>query len=211
MNSLIEILLLTLFVTILSTGISALLGLPTAYILAMKNNPITNFFRSITTAMTGLPPVVAGLLIYFLLTRNGPLGALSLLYSPIAMIIAQVLIVFPIITAILYPTFIKTYMDTKETFVGLQLSQKTVFFLMMRECRFAIISAFMMGFGRATSEVGAVFMVGGNIDGKTRVMTTAILTQTNQGNYMDAIILGGILLFISITINLLVRKLKENV
>ena len=210
MQELIEIIVLTLIVTSLSTFISALFGLPLAYILVAKNTAITRFFKTVITVLTGLPPVVAGLLIYFLLTRNGPLGSFKLLYSPIAMIIAQIIIVLPIITSFILPIFLKNHNEINETSKGLNLSKKTIFFLTLNECKFAIISAVMVGFGRATSEVGAVFIVGGNIFSKTRVMTTAILTQTNQGNYLDAVILGGILLAISFSINLLVRKFKEN-
>jgi tungstate transport system permease protein len=210
MSNIFDIIILTLFVTILSTSISTILGIPLGYILSKSDKKYKIILQSITTALTGLPPVVAGLCIYFLLTRNGPLGNFRLLYSPSAMVIAQILIVLPIIAAFSYPIFLKTKEEMFETCVGLRLSSKKTFLLLLKECRFVLVSAVMMGFGRAISEVGAVMMVGGNIDGKTRVITTAILTQTNQGNYNQAIILGGVLLLIAITVNLLAQKYKES-
>lgn len=210
MNYIFQIITLTLFVTIISTAISTVVGLPLGYLISKSNNKFVEILRSLTTAMTGLPPVVAGLCIYFLITRNGPLGTFRWLYSPIAMILAQLLIVLPIIIAFTYPVFLKTREEIKETCVGLRLSPQKTFKLMLRECRYVCVSAIMLGFGRAISEVGAVMLVGGNIEGKTRVMTTAILTETNQGNYEQAMILGGTLLLISITINILAQKLKES-
>lgn len=210
MYYLLQIIALTLLVTVISTTISTLLGLPLGYLLSKGNKKYMKILQSITTALTGLPPVVAGLCIYFLITRNGPIGGFRLLYSPVAMIIAQLLIVLPIIAAFSYPAFLKTREEIKETCAGLRLSPAMTFRLMLKECRFACVSAIMSGFGRAISEVGAVMIVGGNIEGKTRVMTTAILTETNQGNYNQAMILGGLLLLISISINILAQRLKES-
>jgi tungstate transport system permease protein len=210
MSYIFQIITLTLFVTVISTTISTVVGLPLGYLISKSNNKIVKVLRSITTAMTGLPPVVAGLCVYFLVTRNGPLGGFRWLYSPIAMIFAQLLIVLPIIIAFSYPAFLKTREEIRETCVGLRLSPRKTFILMLRECRYVCVSAVMLGFGRAISEVGAVMLVGGNIEGKTRVMTTAILTETNQGNYEQAMILGGTLLLISITINILAQRMKES-
>lgn len=209
MSKLLDIIGLTLFVTLISTLISTVLGLPFGYFLTSTKAKYKKILQSITTALTGLPPVVAGLCIYFLLTRYGPFGGFRLLYSPAAMIIAQILIVTPIIAAFSYPAFLKASNQMNETFIGLRLSKKQIFKILLVECKMALISAVMAGFGRAISEVGAVMMVGGNIEGKTRVMTTAIVTQTSQGNYNDAIILGVLLLVLSISINLLVGWLRR--
>lgn len=209
MSYLLQIIGLTLFVSAVSTIISTILGLPLGYLLSRNNSKSIRFFQSITTAMTGFPPVVAGLCIYFLITRNGPLGSLKLLYSPNAMIIAQILIVLPIITAFAYPSFIRVRQELTETCIGLRLPPKKTFILMLKECRFALVSAVMSGFGRAISEVGAVMMVGGNIAGKTRVMTTAIMTETSKGDYEKALILGAILLLVSIAINLFASRFRE--
>lgn len=210
MSYIIQIIILTLSVTFVSTSISALFGIPLGYLLSKGDKQYKKVLQSITTALTGLPPVVAGLCIYFLLTRNGLFGSFRLLYSPVAMIIAQVLIVLPIIAAFSYPVFLKKREEMEETCTGLRLKSGKTFKLLLKECRFVLVSAIMMGFGRAISEVGAVMMVGGNIDGKTRVMTTAIITETNQGNYKQAIILGGILLLIALVVNLLAQRFKES-
>ncbi|MCL2433980.1 MAG: ABC transporter permease, partial [Clostridia bacterium] len=177
-------------------------------ILLSRGKKFLKPLRSLVTAFTGLPPVVAGLCVYFLITRNGPLGRFKLLYSPPAMIIAQVIIVLPVITAAVYPAFLRASEDMRETCAGLRLSKYKTFFLLLRECRFAGVSAVMTGYGRAISEVGAVKLVGGNIAGKTRVMTTAVLTETGRGNYATAMLLGGLLLGVSLCINLLAGKLR---
>ena len=202
-----QILLMTMTVTLTSTTISVLVGFPLGYLLS-KNKKFMKPMRSLTSALTGLPPVVAGLCIYFLVTRNGPLGGFKLLYSPSAMVLAQILIVIPIVAASVYPAFLRVSQDISETCAGLRLSGRKTFGLLMRECRFACVSAVMSGFGRAISEVGAVMLVGGNIAGKTRVMTTAVLTETGRGNYAQAMLLGGLLLFISVAINLLAGRLR---
>lgn len=211
MNGVINIAGLTLLVTVTSTFVSTVLGVPAGYFLASTKSKYKNMLQSIANALTGLPPVVAGLLIYFLLTRDGPLGSFGLLYSPPAIVIAQILIVTPIIAAFSYPAFLKTGLQMNETFAGLQITGRLRFLILLKECKTALISAVMAGFGRAVSEVGAVMIVGGNIEGRTRVMTTAIITQTGQGNYNDAIALGGILLILSITINLLIGCLRRKI
>jgi len=203
-----NILTLTLGVTLASTTISALVGLPLGYRLSKVGKKYMKPLRSITTAMTGIPPVVAGLCVYLLLTRNGPLGSFKLLYSPTAMVIAQLVIVIPIIAATAYPVFMRAEQEMKETCLGLRLSGGKIFRLMLRECRSGCVSSVMTGFGRAISEVGAVMIVGGNIAWKTRVMTTAVITETGRGNYAEAMILGGMLLVVSVTVNLLAGQMR---
>ena len=206
----IQIIALTLCVTLASTGISAAAGFPLGYALSKGGKRIMKPLRSLTSAMTGIPPVVAGLCVYFLVTRNGPLGGYKLLYSPAAMVLAQIIIVLPIIAAVLYPAFMKTGQEIRETCLGLRLSGRKSLMLLLRECRAASVSAVMSGYGRAISEVGAVMIVGGNIAWKTRVMTTAVVTETGRGNYTEAMLLGGILLAMSISINLLAGRLRDD-
>ena len=202
-----QILLLTLCVTVSSTAVSALAGLPLGYALS-RSGRFAKPLQSLTSALTGIPPVVAGLCVYFLITRGGPLGGLRLLYSPPAMAAAQVILVLPLIAASAYPAFLRAGREMNETCAGLRLSRGKTFRLLLRECRFACVSAVMSGFGRAVSEVGAVMLVGGNIAGKTRVMTTALLTETSRGNYAQALLLGGLLLAVSILVNLLAGRLR---
>lgn len=210
LNYVAQILLLTLAVTLTSTAISTVGGLPLGYLIAKGRKKAIKPIRSIVTAMTGIPPVVAGLCIYFLLTRNGPFGGFKLLYSPTAMVLAQIIIVLPIIAAIAYPAIMKVDSEISETCTGLRLSTGKTFGLLLSESRPACVGAIMSGFGRAISEVGAVMMVGGNIAWKTRVMTTALLTETGRGNYATAMLLGGVLLLVSISVNLLAGKLRDD-
>ncbi|MCL1820205.1 MAG: ABC transporter permease [Oscillospiraceae bacterium] len=204
----VQILGLTVCVTLASTALSAMIGLPLGYLLSMSKTPVLRRMRSVISAMTGIPPVVAGLCIYFLLTRNGPLGGFRLLYSPFAMVMAQMVIVIPIIAAVAYPSFMKVRADIHETCLGLRLPKAKIFRLLLRECRTACVSAVMTGFGRAVSEVGAVMLVGGNIAGRTRVMTTAVLTETGRGNYANAMLLGGLLLTLSLALNLFAGRFR---
>jgi len=204
----VQILLLTLGVTLTSTAVSMVIGLPLGYRLSKVGRKYAKLLRSAATAMTGIPPVVAGLCIYFLLTRNGPLGDLKLLYSPAAMVMAQLLIVIPIIAATVYPVFMKADREMRETCLGLRLKRGKIFRLILLECRAGCVSSVMTGFGRAISEVGAVMIVGGNIAWKTRVMTTAVITETGRGNYANAMMLGGLLLLVSVAVNMLAGRMR---
>ena len=204
-----QIFTMTMGVTLASTAISALAGLPLGYLLSVKNGKIANAMRSVTTAMTGIPPVVAGLCMYFIITRGGPLGGLRLLYTPPAMVLAQLIIVIPVIAATAYPAFMRAEQEIRETCAGLRIPKRKIFRLLLRECRPACVSSVMTGFGRSISEVGAVMLVGGNIAGRTRVMTTAVLTETGRGNYAGAVLLGGFLLFVTIGLNLLAGRLRR--
>lgn len=202
---------LTLVVTISSTALAALLGLPIGTMLGMRNFPGKKMLVKLVNTLMGLPPVVAGLLIYLLLSRKGPLGSLQLLFTPTAMVIVQVLIILPIITGLtiaIVHTKIKSILETCQ---GLGLKRTHILRLLLYECRFPLISAVLVGYGRATSEVGAVILVGGNIQYHTRVLTTAIVLETGQGMYDQALAMGLILLLISFLINWIVQRLQEAV
>jgi tungstate transport system permease protein len=149
----------------------------------------------------GLPPVVVGLFLYLILSRSGPLGILGLLYTPPAMIIAQMIIALPIVAALCHSAVVdvKPIIARAATTLGATRLQATA--AVMKEARYGIISAVVAGFGRAMAEVGAVLIVGGNIAGYTRIMTTAIALETDKGDFELALALGIILLGISLTIN----------
>ncbi|NTW71602.1 MAG: ABC transporter permease [Eubacteriaceae bacterium] len=200
---------LSLIVTLSSTVLSALLAVPLGVLIGSNNFKGKNIIvRTINTLM-GLPPVVAGLIVYLLLSRTGPLGYFGLLFSPGAMVIAQVCIVTPIIAGLTMASIRLKIKPVKETCQGMGLSKGKTTRLLLHECRYPIISAVMAGYGRAISEVGAIMLVGGNIQFKTRVMTTAIVLETGKGNYGKALALGIILLVISFAINWLIHSVQE--
>lgn len=200
---------LTLSVTLLSTIISSAIGISTGILIGS-----TEFFgkklilRLVHTFM-GLPPVIAGLVVYLLLSRKGPLGELRLLFTPTAMVIAQVIIILPVITGLTIAAVKLKVKPIKETCKGLGMGKTNTLFMLFHECRYPIISALLAGYGRAVSEVGAVMLVGGNIQHNTRVMTTAIVLETGKGNYDRALALGIILLIMSFLINWVLQRFQE--
>ena len=155
-----------------------------------------------------LPPVVVGLLVYLYLSRTGPLGWLGLLYTPTAMIIAQILIVTPIITALSSQIIEDLHEEYKELFASLVVNNKKAILTYLFDARHSLLTVVLAGFGRAISEVGAVIIVGGNIDHLTRIMTTAISLETSKGNLPLALALGIILLLIALMINFLASLVK---
>ena len=157
----------------------------------------------------GLPPVLVGLIVYLYLSRSGPLGWLGLLYSPTAMIIAQVILITPIIIALSSQLIENLHEDYRDLFMSLNVPPKTAVFAYIYDARYSLLTVILAGFGRAISEVGAVIIVGGNIDHLTRVMTTAIALETSKGNLTLALALGIILLTISLLINLLAMSIKN--
>jgi tungstate transport system permease protein len=156
--------------------------------------------RFIYTFM-GIPPVVAGLLVYLALSRSGPLGGYRLLFTPTAMVFAQILIVFPVIAGLTSATVKLKSMSVKETCKGLCLGRIMTYRLIFHECKYPIVSCLLAGYARAISEVGAVMLVGGNIQYHTRVITTAIVLETGKGEFDKALALGIILLVLSFLIN----------
>lgn len=204
-----HILSLTMIMTVLSTGLSAFIGMPVGTLLACRNFPGKKSLRRLFQTGMSLPPVVAGLLIFLLLSRQGPLGSMRLLFSLPAMILAQCLLIIPIIISLTDSAVSSTQEAIRDTLLTLGLPPLRIVRIILIENRQALITILLTGFGRAISEVGAVMMVGGNIAGKTRVLTTAIMLETNRGNFDSAIALGAILLVMALLVNLSVNRMKE--
>ena len=196
-----QIVYLSLRVSILATLMATVLGVPLGTLLGLKPERRTRFLNKLIFTFMGMPPVVAGLIIYLLLSRQGPLGVLSLLYTPSAMIIAQVFLAAPIVIGMTMVGIRAKGGEVEETARSLGASSALAAWTVVRESRIAILGAVIAGFSRVVAEVGAVMMVGGNIEGRTRVMTTAIVLETRKGNFEFAIGLGIVLLTLSFIVN----------
>ena len=203
-----EILLLSMKVSFLSLVLSCLVGLPIGTYLAIKNFWGRDTVLIIFNAMMGLPPVVVGLIVYLLISRSGPFGWLGVLYTPTAMIIAQMILIIPIIVSLTAQIIEEINEEYKDLFKSLVISSYKALIACLYDARYSILTVILAGFGRAISEVGAVIIVGGNIDHLTRVMTTTIALETSKGNLSLALALGIILLLIALTINLILISLK---
>lgn len=198
MDEIISIALLSIKISVLSTLISTIIALPLAIILGLREARIVKTF---VNAFTGLPPVIAGVAVYLLFSNDGLFGSLSWLYTEKVIIIAQVIIVIPIICANIYPSVESMKDNYLLTSFGLNLPVSKMKIQLVKENKFQIMSAVLSGFGRAISEVGAVMIVGGNIRYKTRVLTSAIVLENNKGNYPMSIKLGIILMLISFAVS----------
>ena len=179
--------------------------------MAVKKFYLKNILVIIFNSLMGIPPVVVGLIVYFLLAREGPLGVFQLLYTPIAMIIAQIIIIFPIIVSLSYEIFLQNWKMYSDHFKAFNIPLLGILLILFRHSFVVLITVLLSGFGRAISEVGAVMIVGGNIDHYTRVMTTAITLQTRMGNLEYALALGIILILLTMLINGLVYLLKTKI
>ncbi|MEK9733288.1 MAG: ABC transporter permease [Paracoccaceae bacterium] len=192
---------LSLQVSLTAVFFAALIGIPLGALLAIKKFWGRPVLIVLVNALMGLPPVVVGLCVYLMLSKSGPLGILGLLYTPTAMIIAQTLLIAPIIAA-LSRTILKTlHEEYRDQFASFRLSQFQTVNTLLWEARFMLLTALLAGFGRAIAEVGAVMIVGGNISNYTRVMTTSIALETSKGNLSLALALGVILILLAILVN----------
>lgn len=198
---LMQIIMLSLQVSGAAVLISTLCGVPLGAYLGLKPAGRTRFISKLLYTLMGLPPVVAGLIIYLLISRQGPLGVFGLLYSPTAMVIAQFCLATPIIAGLTMVGIRSRGKEIEETARTLGAGRLLTAWTVVRESRFAIFGAIVTGFGRVIAEVGAVMIVGGNIEGHTRVMTSAIVLETSKGHFELAIGLGLALLVISYIIN----------
>lgn len=199
--SLYQIVALSLQVSLLAVLIAAVLGFPLGAAVALWRFPGRGGVIVVLNALMGLPPVVAGLMVYLLLSRAGPLGELGFLFTPGAMVIAQVVLVLPILAALSRQKVEEMLGEYREQFISLGMSRARMMPTLLWDARFALLTVLLAGFGRASAEVGAVMMVGGNIDGVTRVMTTAIVLETGKGNLPLALGLGIVLLTLVMLIN----------
>jgi len=192
---------LSLQVSLTAVFFAALIGIPLGALLAIKKFWGRPVLIVLVNALMGLPPVVVGLCVYLMLSKSGPLGILGLLYTPTAMVIAQTLLIAPIIAA-LSRTILKTlHEEYRDQFASFRLSQFQTVNTLLWEARFMLLTALLAGFGRAIAEVGAVMIVGGNISHYTRVMTTSIALETSKGNLSLALALGVILILLAILVN----------
>jgi len=192
---------LSLIVTLAATALAGLIGLPLGAVVALTRFPGRNALVVVLNGLMGLPPVVAGLAIFLLLSRTGPLGSLGLLFTPTAMIIAQAVLITPIIAALARQVIEDLWAEYRDelTAIGVGPAQRVT--TLLWDARFSLVTILLAGFGRAAAEVGAVMIVGGNIDGFTRVMTTTIALETSKGNLALAISLGLVLIAIIMAVN----------
>ncbi len=206
---LLGIILMSLKVSGLALMIATLLGVPLAALVGLKRFPGRGLIINLLNTFMGLPPVVVGLFVYLLLSRKGPFGFLGLLYSPSAMVVAQTILAFPIVSALCHSAIVNvpTVIRQAAKTLGATPSQEAI--LVVREARYGIMAGIIAGFGRVMAEVGAILMVGGNIAGYTRVMTTTIALETDKGNFELALALGIILLTISLLINFALRLIQK--
>jgi len=204
-----QIIGVTLRMSMFSTLISALLGIPIGVWVGGNEFKLKGWVTRLMNTLMGIPPVVGGLVVYLLLSRSGPLGSLKLLYTVTAMVIAQVILITPIIASMTANVVSIRANSIRETCHGLGIGNHQRMRLMLAEFRVPFISIVLAGFGRAIAEVGAIQMVGGNIQFKTRVMTTAIMMQSNMGHFELAVALGVVLLLISFAINSFVYRLQK--
>ncbi len=205
---LMEIIGLSLRVSLSAVLVAAVFGMPFGAILALYRFPGRRLALLLVNALMGLPPVVLGLVVYLALSRSGPLGVLGLLYTPTAMIIAQTLLVLPIIISLSAQTIGALWREYEETMRSLNIRGPALVRTMLFEARFELATALLAGFGRAMAEVGAVMIVGGNINHATRVMTTAIALETSKGDLALALALGIILLVLALAVNLAVHGMS---
>ncbi|MEN6461054.1 MAG: ABC transporter permease [Syntrophomonas sp.] len=205
----IRITVLSLQVSMTALLISALLGIPTGAALAIKYIPGRKLFLDIVYTLMGLPPVLAGLIVYLFLTYKGPLGQFELLFTPAAMIIAQVLLAFPIVCGLTARAVMAQRQEVYDTAATLGASRRQAALSIIRESRIGIIAALTTALGRVIAEVGAVTMVGGNIKDSTRVLTTSIVLETRMGNDSRAIAIGMVLMVIAFSIILLINILEK--
>ncbi len=199
----------TLGVSGTATLVSLLIGVPMGSALAFLRLPGRRFLLAAVNTGMGVPPVVVGLLVSILLWRSGPLGALRLLYTPWAMVIAQCLIATPIITGISMAAMASLDPMLRLQILGLGASRWQLLLVLLREARLPLLAAVMAGFGGAISEVGAVMMVGGNIRGETQVLTTAIVESTGRGEFGLALAFGLILLLLAFGVNFLLTTVQQ--
>ena len=209
-RDLIEIIALSLRVTLTATAIACAIGLPLGAVVGAFSFPGRAVAAVILNSLMGLPPVVVGLFVYLMLSASGPLGVLGLLYTPTAMIIAQAILITPIVAALTRQVIEDLHREYAEQFLSLQVGPLDRVAALLWDARYSLLTVALAGFGRAVAEVGAVLIVGGNINHVTRVMTTAIALETSKGNLQLALALGVVLLAIAVVVNSGVMALRAS-
>ncbi|MBC7107894.1 MAG: ABC transporter permease [Methanomassiliicoccales archaeon] len=205
----VQVTILSLYVSGSATILGSLIGVPLGALIGLKEFGGKGLLKTITYTMYGFPPVISGLFIYYLFSRGGPLGSFGILFTPTAMILAQTLLVVPLVTGITISAVSEVDKNIKNTILSLGASNRQATFTIIREAWVGVVTAVMIGFGRAIAEVGAAYMVGGNIEGKTRVLTTAIMLETRMGHFEYAVGLGVVLLIVACGVFLFMRWLQE--
>lgn len=207
--SLYAIVWLSLYVSVCAVALAALVGFPLGAFLALVRFPGHSFVTVVFNAFMGLPPVVVGLFVYLLLSRSGPLGFLGALFTPRAMIFAQALLVLPIIAALTRQTIEDLWTEYRDELTAMRIGPVGRVTTLLVDARFSLMTTLLAGFGRAAAEVGTVMIVGGNIDGFTRTMTTAIALETSKGDLPLAMGLGLILITLVIGVNAIVWGVRR--
>jgi len=205
-----EIVMLSLRVTLTAVVISCLIGLPLGAVVGAFRFPGRGLVTVLLNTLMGLPPVVVGLVVYLMLSASGPLGVLQLLYTPTAMIIAQTILVTPIVAALTKQVVEDLHDEYAEQFASLGVGAFDRIAALLWDARYSLLTVALAGFGRAVAEVGAVLIVGGNINHVTRVMTTTIALETSKGNLELALALGLLLLSIAVIVNAAVMALRAS-
>jgi tungstate transport system permease protein len=208
-RELLNIIFLSIKVSGVALLIATTVGVPAGALIGLKKFPGRGFTISVLNTFMGLPPVVVGLFVYLILSRSGPLGFMGLLYTPSAMIIAQTILAFPIVASLSHSAIVSIDPVIKRASMTLGAGPYQVAATIVREARYGIMSAIIAGFGRVMAEVGAILIVGGNIAGYTRVMTTTIALETDKGNFELALALGIVLLIISLLVNFLLYAVQK--
>ena len=204
----IDIVLLSLYVSFFATIIASIFSIYISSLLTIKSFFGKNFILLIVNSLMSLPPVVVGLLLYIIFSFSGFMGFLDILYTPTIMIIAQIIIITPIIISLSYKSLQNKYIDLNEYLVSIHTSDSKKIYTIISECRFDLLIIIVTGLGRALSEVGAVIIVGGNIANMTRVMTTSIVLETSRGELALALSLGITLILLAIIINIAIYIIK---
>jgi tungstate transport system permease protein len=207
--TLLAIVELSLLISLSATLLAALIGLPLGAIIALTRFRGREAVIVTLNALMGLPPVVVGLAIYLALSRSGPLGAWGLLFTPTAMVIAQTILVIPIVSALARQTIEDLWVEYRDELAAMNVRPLRRISTLLWDARFSLVTALLAGFGRAAAEVGAIIMVGGNIEGFTRTMTTTIALETSKGNLPLAMGLGLILIFIIVLINVMAWGMRR--
>jgi tungstate transport system permease protein len=200
---------LSLAVSLGATSLAALLGMPLGALIALSRFRGRQVIVVMMNALMGLPPVVVGLGIYLLLSRSGPLGELGLLFTPAAMVVTQTVLVLPIIAALTRQTVEDLWHEYRDEFAAMRVGRLHRIRTLLWDARFSLVTALLAGFGRAAAEVGSIIIVGGNIEGFTRTMTTSIALETSKGNLPFAMGLGMILLAIVLAVNIAAWAVKQ--